>query len=86
MPEHGVLFSDPGWKFPEWSGMPERAPIVVLSWEDIYTKARMDGIDLTREQVIRIFDRIVQAGDLGDENDQYWECLDYHISEESNGV
>jgi len=86
MTDGGGLWSDPGWKFPEWSGMPERAPIVVLSWEDIYTKARMRGIKLTRQQVIRIFDRMVQDGDLGDDGEQFWEKIDYHISEERNGV
>lgn len=45
-------------KIPDWKDMPEPEPCIVLSWEDIVTRASgMNVGELSREEVIDIMEK-----------------------------
>jgi len=62
-----------------WKDMPGPAHLVTLSWEDIYLHAKENlHVELTREQVIRVFEEMDQSG-LESSMDLFWEAVRVHV-------
>jgi len=62
-----------------WKDMPDGAPLVTLSWEDVYLYAKEClNLDLTREQVIAVFEK-TRDSDLDGYTYIPWDAIKSHI-------
>jgi len=60
----------------DYKDMPDPKPLLVVTWQDIVGHARGRGIaDLTREQVIAVFDGI-GYGDRTVNMDDFWTAVE----------
>ena len=69
---------------PDWDGMPEAKPLMVLSWEDVYEKANdvtrsKFNREPTRDEVTTIFDNINRT-DIDYENSTFWATVEENVS------
>lgn len=71
--------------YESWNDMPDPEPLFLMSWEDIFLHARDLDIDLTRQQVIDIFNAIKELG-MEFETDPYWDTIEYHVREHLDGA
>lgn len=71
--------------YKSWNGMPDPEPLFLMSWEDIFLYARDIDIDLTRQQVIDIFNAIKELG-MEFETDPYWDTIERHVREHLDGA
>lgn len=62
---------------PKFKNMPKPKVLCSLSWEDIYEKAQDMDHELTREQIIEIFDSIDSTD--WDSNVDFWSFLENEI-------
>ena len=77
-------------KTPEWDGMPAPSPILTLSWEDVWDRARGKTQsdfqrDPTKEEVAAIFEKINHKG-IDCESGTFWDTVDYHVNEFYSGI
>jgi len=83
--EAGQLGSE-GAGLTEYKNMPEPKPLLTLSWEDIVDKAALDGVELTRDQVIEIFDNL-DVSNSEPIMDTFWHMIRHaidNVSEEED--
>jgi len=68
----------------EYENMPEPKSLLTLSWEDIVNQAAEDNTDMTREQVIEVFDKL-DACDSEPIMDAFWHMIQYAIDDIVSG-
>ena len=71
-------------KFPTWKDMPKPHPILKLSWEDVYDKARDAAQkkfrrDPARNEVDAIFQTIKSHG-MDCASDTFWDTVQTHVN------
>lgn len=75
---------------PNWDNMPEAKPILTLSWEDVWDKAK----DVTRakfnrepgkDEIDAIFKNIDHAG-IDCESGTFWSTVEYYVDEFYSGL
>lgn len=57
-----------------YENMPAPKPVMFLSWEDIVEQAKRHDRDLSRDQVLEIFNSIDDTGDF--DTDHFWTAID----------
>ena len=77
-------------KIPSWDDMPKPAPLIVLSWEDIYPYARNSARerfdrDPTKEEIREIF-RMIERKGMDCEDGTFWSTVEYYTSEYYQGL
>ena len=77
-------------EFPEWDNMPKPHPIMTLSWEDVFEKAKSESQikfkrDPARDEVDKIF-QIIKNHGMDCEFDTFWDTVERHVTDFYNNV
>ena len=66
---------------PDWNDMPEPIHAMSISWEDIWAMAKEEGMELTKEQVVKLMPLTAHYMAKSDNlYDAYWEVIRFTLA------